>query len=121
MSYIYSFEKLEVWKKSRKFVVYIYDLTNKFPKNEKYILVDQIRRASISISANLAEGSSRITFKDKAHFTNIAYSSLMEVLSHLYIAYDLKYVDDTDFSEVKEKILELSNKLNALRKSQINK
>ena len=101
--------------------LYIYDLTNKFPKNEKYILVDQIRRASISISANLTEWSSRMTFKDKAHFTNIAYSSLMEVLSHLYIAYDLNYVNDTDFSKVKEKILELSNKLNALRKSQINK
>jgi len=57
-----------------------------FPKEEKYCLADQIRRAVISVASNLAEGSSRISVKDQAHFTNLAYSSLMEVLNQLYIS-----------------------------------
>ena len=69
----YSFEKLEVWKESIKLVKLIYSITNQFPLEEKFGLVSQFRRASISISSNLAEGTSRITNKDKAHFTIISY------------------------------------------------
>ena len=86
--YQYSFEKLKVWQNARKFVLEVYQITDRFPKHEKFGFIDQIRRASVSISANISEGSSRISYKDQAHFTNIANSSLMEVLSHFYLALD---------------------------------
>lgn len=84
--YLYSFEKLEVWKESIKLVEMIYVLTNNFPKNEKFGLVSQLRRATISISSNLAEYTSRSTDRDKAHYTTMAYSSAMEILNQLLIS-----------------------------------
>ena len=120
MEYQFTFEKLRVWQASRVFVKDIYNVTNNFPREEKYSLIDQLRRASISISSNLAEGSSRISSKDQAHFTNMAYSSLMELLNQLYIANDLNYISNEIFIELKKKISEISNQLNALRKSQLN-
>ena len=66
----------------------------------------------------MAEGSSGLSAKDQAHFTNIAYSSLMEVLSHFYLALDLNYVNKEILEDIKSKALEISNQLNALRKSQ---
>ncbi len=78
--YVFSFEKLEVWKESILLVKTIYKLTDNFPSTEKFGLISQLRRASISISSNLAEGTSRNTNKDKAYFSNVAYSSTMEVL-----------------------------------------
>ncbi|MFA5805652.1 MAG: four helix bundle protein [Melioribacteraceae bacterium] len=119
MEYQFVFEKLRVWQNSRELVGSIYKITNTFPKQERYCLVDQIRRAVISVASNLAEGSSRISSKDQAHFTNLAYSSLMEVLNQLYIAYDLNYISGEVLAEAKTKIAEISNQLNALRKSQL--
>ncbi len=91
--YVYSFEKLEVWKESKKLTKIIYQITSHYPENEKFGLTSQLRRASISVCSNLAEGSARITPKDKAHFSTMAYSSLIE---------------------------SLSNKINSLRKFQLN-
>ena len=90
--YQFGFEKLKVWQNSRELIVSVYKITNDFPKEEKYCLADQIRRAVISVASNLAEGSSRISVKDQAHFTNLAYSCLMEVLNQLYISNDLNYI-----------------------------
>ncbi len=78
--YVFSFEKLEVWKESILLVKVIYKLTDNFPSTEKFGLISQLRRASISISSNLAEGTLRNTNKDKTHFSTIAYSSTMEDL-----------------------------------------
>jgi len=79
MSYTYGFERLEVWQNARKLVTSIYSLTKEFPKEERFGLVDQLGRAVISVTANIAEGSSRLSAKDQAHFSNLAYGSLMEV------------------------------------------
>lgn len=117
--YLYSFEKLEVWKESIKLVETIYVLTNNFPENEKFGLVSQLRRATISISSNLAEGTSRSTNKDKAHFTTIAYSSTMEILNQLIISKELKFINEKSYLETREQIYKISNMLNALRKSQL--
>jgi len=117
--YIYSFEKLKVWQKSRSLVSEIYKITDKFPKDEKYSLTDQIRRSAISVPANLAEGSARLSKKDKAHFTQISYSSLMELLSHFCIALDLNFITEEIFNEIRDKISEISNLLNSLRKRQL--
>lgn len=118
--YLYSFEKLEVWQLARKLVKIIYEVTKKFPSEEKFILTSQIRRACISISSNLAEGTSRKTPKDQAHFTQMAYSSLMELLNQLIISVDLEYLTEKELMEVRSHIELLSNKLNSFRNSQLN-
>jgi len=119
VEYQYGFEKLKVWQNARNLVAFVYKVTNNFPKEEKFGLADQLKRAVISVSANIAEGCSRLTAKDQAHFTNLAYSSLMEVLSHFYLAFDLNFIDIHLMNEIKGKIFEISNPLNALRKSQV--
>lgn len=93
----YSFEKLKVWELSRTLVKEVYSLTKKFPDEEKFGLSNQLRRAVVSINSNLAEGSTRNSFKDKARFTEIAYGSLMEVLSQLILSLDLSYVDAEEY------------------------
>jgi four helix bundle protein len=120
-SYQFAFEKLEVWKKARHFVSELYKTTESFPKREWYGLVNQIRRAGVSVAANLAEGSSRTSYKDQAHFSQMAYSSLMEVASHLYISKDLGYLEVKDFNRLKEDVFDISNMINSLRRYQRGK
>jgi len=115
--YVYSFEKLDVWQKARKLNSKIYTITKKFPKVETYGLVQQLRRASIS--SNLAEGSSRNTYRDKARFTIIAYSSLMEVLNQLILSKDLVYINENEYLELRPLVEEIGNKLNALLNYQL--
>jgi four helix bundle protein len=117
----YSFEKLEVWQLSRKLVQMIYQITKNYPDNEKFGLTPQMRRSVISVVSNLAEGSSRTSAKDKAHFSQLAFSSLMELLSQLIISCDLNYIKEEKLNEIKLHINEIANKLNALRKSQLTK
>lgn len=118
--YLFSFEKLEVWKESKSLVKNIYELTKEFPSDEKYGLTSQLRRASVSIASNLAEGTSRNTKKDKAHFTSLAYSSTMEVLNQLIIAQELELVTDEVYTELRDRIYKITNMLNALKKAQLN-
>jgi four helix bundle protein len=115
--YHYSFEKLEVWQLSRKLVGIIYKITDKFPAEEKFGLTNQLRRASVSIASNIAEGSSRNSLKDQVRFIEIAYGSLMEVYTQLCISIDLSYASKEEMQEVNLLIKELSNKLNALSKA----
>lgn len=117
--YRFSFEKLEVWKESALLVKNIYKITDSFPTSEKYGLISQLRRASISISSNLAEGTSRNTNKDKAHFSTIAYSSTMEVLNQLILAKELNFVLEDEYLDLRNQIYKISNMINALRKSQL--
>ena len=91
---IESFEQLTVWQQSIEFCVLIYKNTNNFPKSEQFGLTNQLRRASSSISANIAEGFGRRSKNDKLHFYTIAYGSLLEVKSFLYLAQKLDYLND---------------------------
>jgi len=118
--YEFSFEKLDVWKLSVDLVKGIYKITKKFPDEEKFGLVSQLRRAAISVSSNLAEGSSRTTNKDKAHFTQVSFGTLMELLCQLIIAKELNYIDEKILSELRLNVEEIANKLNALRNYQLN-
>lgn len=117
--YLYSFEKLEVWKESMELVKSIYEMTNEFPQSEKFGLSVQLRRASVSVSSNIAEGTSRSTGKDKAHFSTLAYSSLMEVLNQLIITKELNIIGESDYIRLRKMIGKISNMLNSLRKSQL--
>jgi len=78
--YTFYFEKLEVWQNARKFVKNIYQITEGFPTIEQFGITSQIRRASLSITANISEGFSRQTNKEKSRFISIAYSSSWEVI-----------------------------------------
>jgi four helix bundle protein len=119
VEHIYSFEKLEVWKEARRLVVWIYTITNSFPADEKFGLTTQLRRASVSVVSNLAEGSARRTAKDQAYFSQIAYSSLVEILNQLIIANDLKFVSNDVMAEGRAKIETLTQKVAALRNAQL--
>ena len=121
MDFIYSFEKLEVWKIAREYVKKIYELTLKFSNTEKFGLTQQIQRAAVSVSSNIAEGSGRTSPKEQKHFVEIAYGSLMETFSQLYLAYDLGYIDDNDLAEVKPMINNIAAQLCNLRKSIIDR
>jgi four helix bundle protein len=120
LEYKFVFEKLEVWQLAKEFAVELYGATKKFPAEERYGLVSQINRAGISIASNIAEGASRTSKKDRAHFYQIAYSSLMEVAAQLIIACELNFVSSPENAKLREKLHEISNKLNALYKSQLN-
>lgn len=115
--YTYPFEKLEVWKLSKAFVVRIYKITEKFPSEEKFGMTSQVRRASLSVSSNLAEGSGRHTSKDQGHFYEMAYSSLMEALNQILISVDLGWISESELLELRQEIEVISFKINALRKS----
>ena len=116
----YPFEKLAVWQLSRTFVASIYQLLALFPSEEKYALCDQLRRAAISVPSNIAEGCSRMSFKEQKHFIEIAYGSLMEVYFQLIIAADLGYISTEQINDIKPLIDKIAKMLNSLRAS-INK
>ncbi len=113
----FSFERLTAWQLSRKFVKKIYQLTSVFPEEEKYGLISQLRRASISISSNLAEGSSRLSSNDQIRFYQYSYSSLMEVINQLIISSDMSFVSTEQLDELREDGHELSKVINGLVKS----
>src|SRR5207244_689769 len=114
----YPFEKLRVWQAARDLSKAVYLITGKFPQRELYGLVSQCNRAAISVAANLAEGSSRRSRKDQAHFSEIAYGSLMELACLLILSRDLGILPDASEQDLRSSIEQLSPQLNALHRSQ---
>ena len=121
MGYMFAFERLDVWQLARQFLKYIYPIIDSFPQKERFNLVDQIRRASTSIVLNLAEMTSRSSLREQAHFVEIAYGSAVEVYCAIQIAYDFNYINEEQLNLATEKIGEITNKINALKKSQYNR
>ncbi|MBP2282921.1 four helix bundle protein [Flavobacterium sp. CG_23.5] len=119
--YTYSFEKLEVWKEAKEFAKSIYILTSTYPDSEKFGLISQLRRASVSICSNIAEGSARNSYKDKAHFTTMAFSSAIEVLNQLILSFELNIIIEDEYLKLRQNIESVTNKLNGLRNYQIEK
>jgi four helix bundle protein len=112
----YSFEKLEVWHDARELTKLIYTLTRYFPDDEKFGLTNQMRRAVISVSSNIVEGSYRSSGKDKSNFMTFAYSSLMELLNQTIASLDLSYIKEDQYKDIRAQIEKVSNKLSALTK-----
>jgi four helix bundle protein len=112
-----SFQDLIVWQKAHQFVLAIYKLSNSFPKSEIYGLTSQIRRASVSVSANIAEGFKKKTKPDKAKFMNIAQSSLEECRYYLILSKDLGY---NSAYNLMPQLEEISKLLEAYRSSILN-
>ena len=113
----FSFERLVVWQKSRALVKEIYRLSASFPHEEKFGLIDQLRRAAVSVSSNLAEGSGRMSAKEKIHFCEIAYGSLMEVMCQLLLAYDLSLLPGTELTRLRPLIEEIGRLISLYRRS----
>jgi four helix bundle protein len=99
----------------------VYSLTTQFPSEEKYGIVQQIRRAAISVASNLSEGTGRYSAKDQGHFYSMAYSSLMELLNQLIISNDLNYLTAKDYENIRSLIEPLSAIITGLRKHTLNK
>lgn len=110
------YRKLSVYQKAMDLVVDIYKLLKKFPLEERYALCDQIRRASISIPSNIAEGMGRFSDKEKIHFLEISNGSLMETMCQLEIAKQLGYLSQEDYQRVEADITEIACMLSSLRK-----
>ena len=91
---IQRFEDLEVWQKTHEIVIEIYKITKYFPSEEKFGLVSQMRRAAVSIAANIAEGFKKRGSRDKSNFYNIAQGSLEELRYYMILAKDIEYLKD---------------------------
>ena len=111
----FSFEGLEVYQVARVLVRDVYRLQQKFPRTEIYALGDQIRRSASSVTSNIAEGSGRNSNKEKVHFIEIAYGSLMEAFSQLQIAQDLGYLTELDIDTIRPQFISVAKMLSGLK------
>ena len=93
---VFGYRKLIAYQKAKEVAKRTYKLLKKFLAEERYAMCDQLRRASVSVTSNIAEGVNRFSVKDKSHFIEIAYGSLMEVSSQFEIAEDLGYITTDD-------------------------
>lgn len=114
---MHNFKELHVWQNSVELATEIYQLTKNYPKNERYGLTSQIRRCSISISSNIAEGAGRSGKKEFKYFLNIAYGSSFELETQLIISKNLKYIDDDRFESLYDNLTEIQKMLFNLIKS----
>ena len=118
---IYQFEQLEVWQNAKALNKKLYQLTNSFPKNLDLAFRSQIQRASVSICANIAEGSGRRKGKDQGQFYKIAYSSAIEILNHLLLCINNEIITEDYFlKELCPLVEKITRQLNALYKSAIS-
>ena len=112
---MHQFKELEIWKRSRQFCSEIYQITSAFPSDEKFGLTNQLRRASVSIPSNIAEGSSRNSNKDFSRFLEIAIGSAYEIETQILIASDLKFITIEQSSILIQKLAEIIKMISRFR------
>lgn len=117
----FGFQNLEIYQLAKSLAVDNYMITGSFSNTEKFSLVQQMNRAAISIPSNIAEGYAREGSKDKCHFFNIAYGSLMELVCQYEIAKDLGYIDENQYKIFTCRAYDLAVKISNFRKYIINK
>ncbi|MEO6132086.1 MAG: four helix bundle protein [Saprospiraceae bacterium] len=115
----YSFENLDVWQCSRRLAFFIYSVTKAFPDEERFGLISQMRRAAISVSSNLAEGTSKRSGKEKARYTETSFCSLMELLNQAIISCDLEYLHEEKLFRLRGLVDEIAVKSCRLQESQL--
>ncbi len=113
---IKNFTDLNAWKEGHELVLEIYRVTQKFPKEELFGLIMQLRRAAVSFTSNIAEGFSRNSYKEKLQFYSIALGSLTEIQNQLLIAKDIGYILQKEFNEIVEQTIKVSKITNGLIK-----
>ena len=114
---MFNFEKLDVWHKAIDFADLVYSVTRTFPGDERFGLTNQMRRAAVSISSNIAEGTSRASKNDFAHFIEIATGSVFEVVSQAMISKRQKFLSEEDYQRIYTAAEEQSRMLSGLKKS----
>jgi len=117
---IKSFQEIKAWQKAHELVLEIYAVSKTFPKEELFCLTNQLRRAVISIAANIAEGFKRKSYKDSDHFYTISVGSLEEVKYYLILGEDLDYLTRSQYEKLFALAEETSKTLNGWKKSQNN-
>jgi len=117
----FGFKSLDIYKLAKELVLENYKITRKFPSGEKFALSQQMNRSSISISSNIAEGYSRSSVKDKIHFINIAYGSLMELTCQFEIANDLGYLSKDELENYNEQAKNLAVKISNFKNYLMNR
>lgn len=111
----YSYKTLNVYQDAKRLVIDTYRLLRKYPAEERYAICDQIRRAAVSITSNIAEGMSRYSDKEKAHFLEISYASMMEVDSQLELSIELGYITQDEYNNIEQQIDSVGKQLSSLR------
>ena len=116
----YGFQRVIAWQKAHEFVLLVYRISKQFPEDERFGLTSQLRRAAVSIEANIAEGYRKLSKQDKLRFLNIAQGSLEECRDYHILIKDLNYINDDEFEEMRLSILMTSKFLNAYCEGIIN-
>ena len=115
------YKKLEAYKLAKEFTIYVYSFLKGYPAYEQYAICDQLRRAAVSIPSNIAEGMGRMSIKERIHFLEISYASIMEVTCQLDISYSLGYISETELVNAESLAATLTKVMSGLRKSLENK
>ena len=115
MSFYFSYRKLNVYNLSKELVQDVYEAVSLFPNTERYALGDQLRRAVVSVPSNIAEGTTRQSYKEQYHFLEIAFGSLMETMCQMEIANNLNYISQEKYKEVEDKIIRVYKMLSAMQ------
>jgi len=113
-------EKLDAWEEAISYCSLVYKVTQQLPDAERFGLTSQMRRSAVSVSANIAEGTSRATNKDFARFVEIAYGSLMESVSEAIVAREQRLVSEQDFDKLYQSAEKLARILSGLRSALLN-
>ncbi|MEI6535808.1 MAG: four helix bundle protein [Verrucomicrobiaceae bacterium] len=117
--HLFAHEKLRVWQDARVLIGKVYELTRNLPKSETFGLASQLNRASVSVACNIAEGSARTSSKDQAHFSQLAFSSLMETDCLITVCDDLGFASHADAAYLRGLVQTLSRQINSLRQTQL--
>ena len=114
---MFNYEKLETWREAIAFANLVYTVTKGFPTDERFGLTNQMRRAAVSVSSNIAEGSSRNSKNDFTRFVEIATGSVFEVVSQAFVAKEQGFLSNNDFQKIYDTSEKLGKMLNGLRRS----
>lgn len=117
---MHNYRELKIWKKSMLLTKDVYIITSKFPDDEKYNLISQIRRSAVSIPSNIAEGSSRVSNRDFNRFLEIACGSLFELETQLELGAMFEYIDLLDHQEICAEVTELQKMIYGFKKRVLN-
>ncbi len=109
-----SYKELTVWKESMNLAVLVYRITQNFPYEEKKGLSDQMRRASVSVSSNIAEGYGRLSDSDLTHFLKISLGSAYELDTQIELSRQLAYIDEATYMDLSQKIISVEKMLSSL-------
>ncbi|MBR4705531.1 MAG: four helix bundle protein [Paludibacteraceae bacterium] len=113
----FGYRKLVAYVRVSEVRHYVYKLLKSFPKEEQFALCNQMRRAVVSVTSNIAEGMTRYSAKDKIHFLEISFGSLMELMSQLEVAYEENYISETDYNNIENLIAETARVISGLQRS----